>query len=128
LAFLIKSPVALQPRQPQRAIFTKTRPEERRVLVRVPEQHGDERVRVRLLLFLLLVLVEIDVLARPARFQRREGVLRQRVERLLLVGLLLLVRTFLRGASRSRRGPNGLKLEKETTHVIVRWPRVVSVK
>ena len=25
-------------------------------------------------------------------------------------------------------GPNGLKIEKETTHVIVRWPRVVSVK
>ena len=23
---------------------------------------------------------------------------------------------------RSRRGPNGLELEKQTTHVIVRWP------
>jgi hypothetical protein len=27
-----------------------------------------------------------------------------------------------------RLDPNGLKLEKETTHVIVRWPRVVLKK
>ena len=31
----------------------------------------------------------------------------------------------LRGASRF--GPNGLKIEKETTHVIVRWTRVASM-
>ena len=31
----------------------------------------------------------------------------------------------LRGASRF--GPNGLKLEKETTHFIVRWTRVASM-
>ena len=27
----------------------------------------------------------------------------------------------------ARRGPNGLKIEKETTHVIVRWTRVASM-
>ena len=40
-------------------------------------------------------------------------------------GLVLVGPEDLRGASRF--GPNGLKLEKETTHVIVRWTRVVSM-
>ena len=34
-------------------------------------------------------------------------------------------RSHLRGASRF--GPNGLKIDKETTHVIVRWTRVASM-
>ena len=34
-------------------------------------------------------------------------------------------RRSLRGASVARLGPNGLDIEKETTHVIVRWTRVV---
>ena len=32
-----------------------------------------------------------------------------------------------RGIAVSRRGPNGLKLEIETTHGIVRWTRVASM-
>ena len=34
-------------------------------------------------------------------------------------------RSHLRGALRF--GPNGLKIDKETTHVIVRWTRVASM-
>ena len=66
--FIIINPVALQPRQPQRPVLAETRPEEGRVLVRVPEQHGHQRVGVGLLEFLFFVLVQINVLARSARF------------------------------------------------------------
>ena len=34
----------------------------------------------------------------------------------------------IRSVAVARLGPNGLKLEKETIHGIVRWTRVVSVK